>query len=407
MREIWRRFVQWVETAVTLPEDSESIRIRKRTLVIILFITVPITSLWTIALFYMGLWTAALISLGHNIFTILSGIYLFRTRNFIVFQNIWLGTVFLALFSLQTSLGGIIASGVLIIAGPLIAMTAALLLSRRTAVFWAGVSVVGTVLVVALEGRISAYVPAALPSDFSLVNGFFNVLWVTSLTIFLILYLVRELEAAQELADSLLYNVLPKQIAARLKRNQGTIADAYDSASVLFADIVGFTPLSNKLSPTGMIELLNEIYSHFDRLVAKHGAEKIRTIGDNYMVAAGVPTPRPDHAQALAQLALDMQDYCNQMDPIQGHKLQFRIGINSGPVIAGVIGNQRYQFDIWGDAVNTASRMESHALPGTVQITADTKELLGNAFAVSSRGKLEIKGKGEMETWLLEGYQGH
>jgi guanylate cyclase len=284
----------------------------------------------------------------------------------------------------------------------LAAMAAAMLLSRRTAIKWAMVNVVGFTLVLAMEDFIRLNGPP-LPSGFSPINGFLNAVWTSFLAMMLTLYLVKQLEIAHDRADELLFNVLPRPVAARLKADPGTIADSYKNASILFADIVGFTTLSNLLGPKDMINLLNRVYSHFDSLVEHYGVEKIRTIGDNYMVAAGVPVPRPDHAQALANLALDMLAYCKTLDIETGHRLQFRIGINSGPLIAGVIGTRRYQYDIWGDAVNTASRMESHGQPNKAQVTRETYELLKSDFVLVPRGRLEVKGKGEMQTWWLAG----
>jgi adenylate cyclase len=150
-----------------------------------------------------------------------------------------------------------------------------------------------------------------------------------------------------------------------------------------------------------MVELLNEIYSHFDSLIENHGAEKIRTIGDNYMIAAGLPRPRADHAQALARLALEMNAYIASLAPVGDRRLAYRIGINSGPVIAGVIGHKKFAYDVWGDAVNTASRMESQGIPGKIQITQATYELLKDDFVCELHGSLEVKGKGQMETWFL------
>jgi guanylate cyclase len=211
------------------------------------------------------------------------------------------------------------------------------------------------------------------------------------------------LEIERERSESLLLNILPKKIADTLKVEKGTIVDQYDSASILFADLVGFTPMSVQLTPTEMIELLNSIYSHFDSLADKYGVEKIRTIGDNYMAASGVPSSRPDHAQALAYMALDMLEFSNILPTQNGTSIDFRIGINSGPLVAGVIGKKKFHYDVWGDTVNTASRMESQGLPGKIQITTHTHEILEAGFLCEKRGILEIKGKGEMETWLLVG----
>jgi len=209
------------------------------------------------------------------------------------------------------------------------------------------------------------------------------------------------LRVEQDRSESLLLNVLPRDIVARLKSGERIIADHYPSVSILFADLAGFTPLTNMLSPNEMVELLNEIYSHFDSLIEKHGAEKIRTIGDNYMIAAGLPRPRADHAQVLARLALEMNAYIASLAPVGGRRLAYRIGINSGPVVAGVIGRKKFAYDVWGDAVNTASRMESQGIPGKIQVTQATYELLKNDFVCEPKGTLDVKGIGQMETWFL------
>ena len=207
----------------------------------------------------------------------------------------------------------------------------------------------------------------------------------------------------QTKSENLLLNILPKEIAAILKNEERTIADHFAGASILFADMVGFTPMTAAMTPADMLNLLNEVFTHFDSLVDKYSLEKIRTIGDSYMVASGVPRPRPDHAQALADMALDMRAYVLTNPVCTDRQLNFRIGINSGPVVAGVIGRKKFIYDLWGDAVNTASRMESHGTPGHIQITRDTYELIGGEFICEPRGKIQVKGKGEMETWYLLG----
>lgn len=214
--------------------------------------------------------------------------------------------------------------------------------------------------------------------------------------------LMAELEEERSESERLLLNILPEAIAQRLKSEPGVIADRFDSVSVLFSDIVGFTPLSESLSAVQLVEWLNEVYSVFDSLVQHHDVEKIRTIGDGYMVAAGVPFPRDDHATALTRLALDMRAHFETLPPVSGHRVSFRIGINSGPVVGGVIGTYKFQYDIWGDTVNTAARMESHGIPGRVHISAATYDLIKQDFTCEPRGVIEVKGKGEMETWFVE-----
>jgi class 3 adenylate cyclase len=212
-----------------------------------------------------------------------------------------------------------------------------------------------------------------------------------------------ELEAEQAKSDSLLHAMLPAGIVERLKAGETLIADRFASASVLFADLVGFTPLTLELTPQEIIELIGALFSHFDSLITDYGVEKIRTIGDNYMVASGVPFPRPDHAQALAHMALDMADHIHARPVYRNKRVDFRIGINSGPLIAGVIGDKKHQYDLWGDTVNTASRMESSGTPGKIQISQATYELIKDEFVCEPRGKVSVKGKGQMETWYLMG----
>ena len=188
-----------------------------------------------------------------------------------------------------------------------------------------------------------------------------------------------------------------------MKDGSRTIADHFDSVSVIFADVVGFTTLTAKMAPGELVGLLNEFFSYFDSLVEKYGLEKIRTIGDNYMVAAGVPRPRNDHADALARMVLDMIEYCSSRAIVADVPLQFRIGMNSGPTVAGVIGHKKFQYDLWGDAVNTASRMESHGVPGKIQVTRETYDLIKDDFVFTARSAVDVKGKGNMETWFLDG----
>jgi len=205
----------------------------------------------------------------------------------------------------------------------------------------------------------------------------------------------------EEKSEKLLLNVLPREIASMLKESEETIAERFENVSILFADLVNFTPLSAEVSPEQMVDLLNEIFSYFDKLVARHDLEKIRTIGDNYMVASGVPRQRTDHAHVLADVALGMRDYLEELPAQYGNKIRFRLGMNSGSVVGGVIGRHKFHYDIWGDAVNLASRMESQGVPGKIQITCDTRNLIKDAYNCERRGEVDIKGKGMIETWFL------
>ena len=212
----------------------------------------------------------------------------------------------------------------------------------------------------------------------------------------------EKLDAAHQRSEELLLNILPPSIASRLKLDNGTIADGFEEVTVLFADIVGFTKLSARLPPARIVEVLNELFCRFDDLAAEYGLEKIKTIGDCYMVAGGLPEPRADHAEAVAEMGLAMLDVVREIGVRAHEPLAVRIGIHSGPVVAGVIGKRKFIYDMWGDTVNTASRMESHGVPGAIQLSESSHRLLAAKFRMQARGTIDVKGKGTMETWLLE-----
>ncbi|MEG4631262.1 adenylate/guanylate cyclase domain-containing protein [Microcoleus sp. AR_TQ3_B6] len=203
--------------------------------------------------------------------------------------------------------------------------------------------------------------------------------------------------------ENLLLNLLPEPIAERLKEEPGVIADKFERATILFADLVNFTQISTTMPATKLVYLLNEIFSTFDELTEKHGLEKIKTIGDAYMVAGGIPIARPDHAEASAEMALDMLVAIDELNVKLEATFDLRIGINSGPVVAGVIGTKKFIYDLWGNAVNTASRMESHGVPGRIQVSFYTYELLRDKYEFEERGLIDIKGQGEMRTYFLTG----
>lgn len=213
----------------------------------------------------------------------------------------------------------------------------------------------------------------------------------------------RELAAEQARAETLLLNVLPAPVAERLKREPGVIADDFPEVTIMFCDIVDFTSLSADRSARDIVDLLNGVFTAFDKLADKYGLEKIKTIGDAYMVAGGLPTPRPDHAEAVAAMALDMRDALRAWNEERGTGLEVRIGIHTGPAVAGVIGIKKFIYDIWGDAVNTASRMESHGLPGEIQVSEETYKRIRGRFDLRPRGVIPVKGKGEMCTFILLG----
>ncbi len=211
----------------------------------------------------------------------------------------------------------------------------------------------------------------------------------------------KKLKIEQQKSEKLLLNILPKPIADRLKKGEQTIADSFPEVTVLFSDLVGFTELSTTIEPCKLVEKLNQIFLAFDKLTEKHQLEKIKTIGDAYMLVGGLPTPRPDHVEAVANMALEMLTTINKINQeVQAH-FQIRIGFHTGPVIAGIIGKNKFNYDLWGDTVNIASRMESRGLSGRIQVSEATYQRLKNKFVFEQRGAIEIKGKGNMVTYLL------
>lgn len=213
---------------------------------------------------------------------------------------------------------------------------------------------------------------------------------------------LEQLRIEREKSERLLLNILPEPIVARLKRGEAPIADGFEEATVLFADLVGFTQLSAVTPAKELVAMLNEIFSSFDRLAERYGLEKIKTIGDAYMAVAGLPTPRSDHAETAADMSLDIVKTIAQFRAEAGKPLSIRVGINTGPVVAGVIGNNKFSYDLWGDTVNTASRMESHGVPDSISVTAAVYERLRHKYVFEERGILRIKNKGEMRVYLLK-----
>ncbi|MDF5736955.1 MULTISPECIES: adenylate/guanylate cyclase domain-containing protein [unclassified Nostoc] len=215
-------------------------------------------------------------------------------------------------------------------------------------------------------------------------------------------YARKAMELAQQKSEMLLLNILPEMIVEQLKQQYTTIANSFLEVTVLFADIVGFTELSTRTSPAKLVELLNTIFCLFDQLAERHGVEKIKTIGDAYMAVAGLPNQSNDHAPAMANMALDMQNAIAMFNQENNQSFRIRIGISTGPVVAGVIGLKKFAYDLWGDTVNTASRMESHGIAGSIQVCEETYQLLKDKYLLEKRGLIEVKGKGKMMTYILK-----
>jgi guanylate cyclase len=394
---------QKLEQRVILPGDSETRRSQKTISTFLMFVGVIITVGIVIVDLSLGIRTAGLIYAGWAVFLLSAGcLILWRPRLWlIVFPIAVVGimpmTILVHVFS-----GGY-QSGLEVIVWMLqIPIAASLLIGLRFTIIAFFIYAAGIVIAAFLEPFAQSVAPELAQSARMQIAAS-NMIMMGMLATAASLYLLRQVEYFRRRADQLLINILPAPIAARLKESSVIIADGYSEVTVLFADIVGSTPLFSQLEPDEAVHWLNEVFTMFDQLVENYGLEKIRTIGDSYMVASGVPKPRADHAQAMALFALDLVRQLEEMPARQGNRLAFRVGINSGPLVAGVIGRLKFQYDLWGDTVNVASRMESHGEPGKVHISEATYELLKDDFECVRRGVVPIKGKGEMETWFVVG----
>jgi adenylate cyclase len=406
------RFAQpWVDRAARIgadPRDDDEIRLRKTLLVLISILILPISLAWGAIYLAFGAqagliaWLYFLVSAG--------AIAIFsRTRDTEWLLRVEMLALLLAPTISMAFVGGFVASGAVGLWGILAPLGALVFNGARSGVRWF-LAFAAVFLISGIVGELTSGGESPLPAWFESTMIALNVIVAGAVMFGLLATFVRQREEAlaalrveQDRAENLLLNILPRSIAERLKDDSATIADQFAAASILFADVVDFTPLSGRLQPTEVVGILDHLFTHFDRLADRYGVEKIKTIGDCYMVAAGVPTPRPDHARVMALMALDMQEAMRSKDAVGHLGLEIRIGISSGPVVAGVIGTKRFLYDLWGDAVNMASRMESHGTPGQIQVTEATHELLQDEFELEPRGTVPIKGKGDVETWFLVG----
>ena len=391
------------------PDEDDDSRLRRMVFIWASLAGVPSLVIYCAVFTFLGAPLAAVIMFAYLTIVLIDLIAFSMTgRGFSLFLLFLTLSPLIASLLLVIIFGGLMASAMHVVWGLLTPLGALVVYGPKTArryfVAYVGVLGLGTFLSYNTTDPINVLDPRGISALMGL-----NIIGVSAFSFTILHYFVRERDLAlglvrseRERSEALLLNILPKDIVSILKRESRTIADHFEGASILFADVVDFTPMSEKMSPTELVDLLNEIFSYFDDLVEKYDVEKIKTIGDCYMVAAGVPRPRPDHAHVLARLALDMHEYVNQRQ-FGEHKVSLRIGINSGPVVAGVIGRKKFIYDLWGDAVNTASRMESHGSLGTIQITRATYELIKGDFVCEPRGTVYVKGKGEMEAWQIYG----
>ena len=394
----WLKFIDKIGAH---PLETEDARLQRNLLLIGTLMFIIAGAAWGLIYMAFGEILAGSIPFWYAVFSALSVVLFSITHHYRFFLFSQLFLILFLPFLLMIALGGFINSSAVILWAFICPLGALLFDRPHNASRWF-FAYIGLVLI---SGIIQPYVrinnnltPATIITFFVL-----NISVVNFFIFVLVSYFVGQKNLFQERADNLLLNILPKEIAQILKHEKRTIADHYDVASILFADMVNFTPMSAEMSPVAMVELLNEIFSEFDMLVEKYDLEKIKTVGDCYMVASGVPRPREDHAEALVNLAIKMREYVHNRTFNASRPVDFRIGINTGPVLAGVIGRKKFIYDLWGDAVNIASRMESHGIGGEIQITRATYETIKDKFDCKPNGTVNVKGKGEMEVWHVIG----
>jgi adenylate cyclase len=382
--------------------DSDETRVAKGTFAIFGIAAGLAGVAW--ALLYLALGgrpLAASIPIGFALITVVVLIYHARTRRIRLLPELQMSLMLLLPTLLQLSLGGFVKGSAVVVWAFAAPMLALLYHRPRGAAPWFGGFGAVVVVCVLVDGYASSLAPE-LPERTRIGLFALNIIGIASLSFVTLAYFRRERDDAADRSERLLLNVLPREIATRLKRGENPIVDSLEEITVLFADMTGFTGRSIDEHPAETVKVLNEVFSAFDELADRRGILRIRTSGDSYMAVAGVPVPRSDHARAAVDLALDMQAEVERLNRERGWNLAFRIGLNCGPAVAAVIGSRKFTYDVWSDTVNTASRMESHGEPGRIHVTDAIAAKLGDGYGLVARGGIEVKGKGKMETFFVE-----
>lgn len=389
-------------------DDDDEMRIQKAiSNVSLLFGAIPVQLFQAVVYWYFDEMSTAATLSASTVFTaalvILHGLH---KLNYRFFKFVTLASAYISPFFSTLLLGGIVQSSFVIMWGLVGPMFALAVYKPKQAAYWFLLFCMLVVVSVMLQPYLRT--ENNVPFIGKTIIAAFNTINIAGMVFGAMLFLVLQRNTAYDSvhiekgkAEDLLLNILPKEIVELLKNEPKVFADHYDEASILFADAVDFTSLSAGLKPMELVEILNEVFSYFDDLVDKYDLEKIKTIGDCYMVVSGIPRARKDHAKVLASMAIEMQTYIEKHQ-FAGKTLKFRIGINSGPVIAGIIGRKKFIYDLWGEAVNLASRMESQGKSGEIQITRSTFELIDEDFICEPMGSVNIKGKGDMDVWHLK-----
>jgi len=380
------------------PLESSDAALQRRLLVLMSVGTLPMTVFWSAIYFAAGAPLAASAPAVYSIITPINTALLGWTRNFRLYRFVQLLMTLVLPWIVMMSLGGFKESSAVIIWAALCPVVSLLVEDLRRTWLW----IAGFVLLLIVSAILQPYLArSGLPEAF--VTWFFvlNLGSVIAIVFALLSYFVGQRNFFQERSETLLLNILPKEISEALKSDRSAIAAHYESASVLFADVVGFTPMAATMTPLRLVNLLNDVFHCFDDLVEKHDLEKIKTIGDCYMAVAGLDGDGPGGARALGRLALAMLEANNSRPPLGGQRMRLRVGLHCGPATAGVIGDTRFSYDVWGDAVNVAARMESHGVPDRIHVSEAFRAMTGETFVFEERGPTDIKSIGVARTFFL------
>jgi len=393
-------FIERVASVADHPDDDADLRVRKHALAVTAAGLVPATLGWVLIGYVID---RPLLSWGSALFALIlvgSLSVLATTKAFtsVVRAVLFSGLVYVAVG--HVALGGFVAGGASLVWGLVAPVSAVLYFDKRSSTRWFIGYALMVIGFVALDGQLQFFIPA--DSATAPVWLFaYNVLGPALIVLLLIRYVDGQRLQAQVQSHRLLHNMLPPSIADRLAGGERLIAEAHPSVSVLFADVVNFTGIAEAVPARDVLLTLNQLFSIFDRLAERHGLEKIKTMGDSYIAAAGAPVARDDHADAAVAMAIDMHREVERLAGLRRRTLSIRIGISSGPVTAGVIGRQKFAYDLWGDTVNVASRMEQFGLPGKIQVSESTRALLTSPYSWTERS-VQVKGKGLMTTFVLD-----
>ena len=380
--------------------NAEEERMSARLFLVVMAAGAPIGVAWGVAYLALGRPFSAIYPGGYGVIAALICIALVMRRRLGRVREVAIALFLLLPPLLQISLGGYVKGSAVVMWAFMAPLGALVFFGVRAALPWLGgfFAVVG--ITALFDSRVAGLAPP-LPPAVQTTLFAVNLAGLASLVTVALTYFRSQRDEAMARSESLLLNVLPPEIATRLKQHEYPIADRFEDITVLFADLVGFTGRSATEAPERTVATLNEFLSVFDLLAERHGVRPIRTMGDSYLVVAGLPVPRPDHCEAMADMALDMLACVDSINREHGWTVNFRFGMNTGPAIAAVVGRKRFTYDVWSDAVNIASRMESSGSPGKIQVTEETYERLRDSYRFEPRGDIEVKGKGVMKTYFL------